>query len=768
MKPKRIFGQLNRSDDAPAGFISRSEASAILQSLDDKEISLQQVTKPARVFCFGVFEVDAATGELRKHGVRVRLQGQPAQILLMLLNRAGDVVSREEICRQLWPPDTFVDFDQGLGTALRKLRQALGDDAETPRYIETIPKQGFRFVAPVERISALPQGATAVLPIRAIPPQASEAGGEFPEAQRRVFAWGAVLVVAACALSFILGWLLHILRAPPVGLVVSGYTKITNDGVPKTLIGTDGSRLYFENAWSDSIGEVGVTGGAISAILVPMPYFAFPEDVSPDGSHFLIATNEKGYVLDSPQWNVRLPGGSLRRLPDGGGAGFSPDGNSVAFQTAEGEIWAVGSDGSGAQRLVSGQSFPGLTASSADASTRLFAGRVAWSPDGGRLRFATHDRLWEVSSSGANLHEVIPGWHVSSSQCCGSWTPDGRLFVFLDITKGPIAQPEIWALSERGGLITRAPAQPVQLTTGPIGWGQPIPGRDGKKIFATGTTHRGALSRFDQRTGQFEPFLGGISAHFVSFSKDGQFVAYVSYPEGILWRANRDGTNPVQLTDPPINALMPRWSPDGSQIVFNHFATSHLDAYVVAARGGSPQRLVPEDQEGMGDPNWSPDGRKVVVSTAGPFTRKGTVRILDVGTHQIAIVPGSEGIYSPRWSPDGRYIAGMPVGATSLKIFDLESQRWTELIGKDTLGALGFPTWSRDSKSIYFLRIAASGEKGIFRIRARGGDSERVVSLKSTDLGGWWSWMGLDSGDAPLVLRDTGSNDIYALTLEQK
>ena len=129
---------------------------------------------------------------------------------------------------------------------------------------------------------------------------------------------------------------------------------------------------------------------------------------------------------------------------------------------------------------------------------------------------------------------------------------------------------------------------------------------------------------------------------------------------------------------------------------------------------------------------------------------------------------GSDGIYSPRWSPDGRYIAAMPVDATSLKIFDLESQQWSEPVRRETLGTLAFPSWSRDSKSIYFTCIAASGDKGIFRIRAGGGDPERVASLKSIDLGGRWGWMGLDPGDAPLVLRDTGSNDIYALTLEQK
>jgi DNA-binding winged helix-turn-helix (wHTH) protein len=129
-------------------------ASAILQIL--KEVVVQEAAKSAGVFRFGVFEVDAATGELRKQGLRIRLQEQPSQLLLMLLNHAGEVVSREEIRRKLWPPDTFVDFDSSLGTALRKLRQALGDSADNPRFIETLARRGYRFIAPVHGPSAIP------------------------------------------------------------------------------------------------------------------------------------------------------------------------------------------------------------------------------------------------------------------------------------------------------------------------------------------------------------------------------------------------------------------------------------------------------------------------------------------------------------------------------------------------------------------------------------------------------------------------------------
>jgi DNA-binding winged helix-turn-helix (wHTH) protein len=140
-----------------------------------KRIAMEETAKSARVFRFGVFEVDAATGELRRQGLRIRLQEQPCQILLMLLDRAGEVVSREDIRRQLWPPDTFVDFAQSLGTtALRKVRQALCDDAGTPRYIETIPKHGFRFLAPVERLSIGCQRSSAVAPRSTSEPPASD------------------------------------------------------------------------------------------------------------------------------------------------------------------------------------------------------------------------------------------------------------------------------------------------------------------------------------------------------------------------------------------------------------------------------------------------------------------------------------------------------------------------------------------------------------------------------------------------------------------
>ena len=157
---------------------------------------------------------------------------------------------------------------------------------------------------------------------------------------------------------------------------------------------------------------------------------------------------------------------------------------------------------------------------------------------------------------------------------------------------------EIWALDERRSVFRRRSIEPVQLTTGPIRWEQPVPSKDGKTILARGVLLRGELSRFDSKTRQFQPFLRGISAQGATFSRDGKFVAYVSYPEGTLFKANADGSNPVQLTDPPLEAFLPRWSPDGTQIAFSAADdANYINAnYIVPVEGGTPRRLVHDDK----------------------------------------------------------------------------------------------------------------------------------------------------------------------------
>jgi dipeptidyl aminopeptidase/acylaminoacyl peptidase len=295
----------------------------------------------------------------------------------------------------------------------------------------------------------------------------------------------------------------------------------------------------------------------------------------------------------------------------------------------------------------------------------------------------------------------------------------------------------------------------MQLTSEPLSYSMPVVSVDGKTIFAIGSQLRGELVRFNQKTQQFESYLSGISADGVEFTKDGQWVAYVSYPGGNLWRSRADGSDRLQLTFPPMQAFLPRWSSDQKQIAFT--ATLHGRRgknYLVSANGGIPQPLVPEETSDEYDPNWSPEGNSVV------FASSETIKIVDVRTHRVSVVPGSKELWSPRWSPDGRYLVAMT--PQELKLFDFKAQVWSELAKLTT----AYPNWSRDGNYVYFYSVGA--DPAVYRVQVSDRKVERIVSLKGVRLtiSTFGTWCGLAPDDSPLILRDVGSQEIYAFDLQ--
>jgi Tol biopolymer transport system component len=302
------------------------------------------------------------------------------------------------------------------------------------------------------------------------------------------------------------------------------------------------------------------------------------------------------------------------------------------------------------------------------------------------------------------------------------------------------------------------------LTSGPIHWSNPAPSKDGKTIFAAGFTPRGELVRLDAKTKQFQPFLGGISANLVAFSKGGQAVAYVSYPDDVLWRANKDGSERVQLSTPPLQPESVSWSPDGTQILFmSPSPQGGLKAYIVSSQGGDARRLLPEDNGDQTDPSWSPDGRQIIFAASLIGDQKSTIRILDLSSRQVTILPESAGKFSAHWSPDGQFIAASSLDITKLYLFDIKTQSWSTI--HEGMG--GYVTWSSDSRLLYFLRTTA--DSAILRVPVRGRNPEVVADLKDFHYTGTLTvWFGLDFTDAPLLLRDVGTQDVYALTLERK
>ena len=188
------------------------------------------------------------------------------------------------------------------------------------------------------------------------------------------------------------------------------------------------------------------------------------------------------------------------------------------------------------------------------------------------------------------------------------------------------------------------------------------------------------LERFDLKSHVFAPFLYGISAEFLAFSKDGQWVAFVSYPEGTLWKSKADGSERVQLTFPPLHAVLPRWSPDGKTIVFFDFPQSSTQPgriYVISSDGGTPRELMPNDTHNQQDPTWSADGSKIAyagdANDAAVSDGAPAIHIYDLQSQKITSLPDSHGLFSPRWSPDGQTIAAMTSDSSSLRLFDFQN-----------------------------------------------------------------------------------------------
>jgi hypothetical protein len=332
-------------------------------------------------------------------------------------------------------------------------------------------------------------------------------------------------IVAAALLAYV-----ELRPLPPPR--VTTYRQITSDGFSKEIAGTDGARLYFTEdlgvgSW---IAQMATSGGEVARVPRPSPFFRL-WDVSPDGSSLL--TGEITTYTQGPVWTLPILGGSPYHVGNlvASAAAWSPDGQLIAY-AQQGDLFVAQNDGSGTRKL---------------ASVRGKILMPAWSPDGRRIRFTVFDEpkqsltLWEVSPEGANAHSLFKGWHNPSHECCGRWALNGRYFVFA-------SQGAIWALAEPRGLLRRAALQPVRLTSGAIPFSQALPSKDGKQLFAVGVAPRGEVVRYDERSKQFVPFLSGVSAEFVTFSKDAQFVAYVTYPDGALWRSKADGSDRLQLT----------------------------------------------------------------------------------------------------------------------------------------------------------------------------------------------------------------------------
>ena len=700
----------------------------------------QPVSEARRLVRFGIFEVDLRERELRKGGVKIKITSQPFEVLAILLEHPGEVVTREEFQRRLWP-ETFVDVEHNLNTAINKIREALSDSADSPHFVETLPRRGYRFIGTVN--------GDHRAAFDSLPPQ------------NRSKSKIAVTGIALLVLIGMLVWVFWPALVPPK---VVGSVQITSDRLPKLNFVGDDARLYVSETVNGHsiLNQVSADGGEISQIPTPFPNVNVV-GIAPNHSELLVTSFVTGAEAESPLWLLPTPAGSPRRLGeviarDGAwsplgrhGAGWSPDGREIVYANGS-SLYLAKSDGSETRALTTVAGVPYAP---------------VFSPDGSRLRFTVFDpktafrSLWEIAADGSAMHALLSGRNKQLNECCGTWNPDGQYFVF---ESGHGYDTTIWIRMEKAGRFRKIAPEPVQLTTGPLSFRNPIFSKNGKKLFVIGQQNRGELVRYDARSQQFVPFLGGISASFVDFSRDGQWVAYVTYPEFALWRSRVDGSDRLRLTSPLWGVGSPHWSPDGTRIAFLAKQTGRFKIFLVSAEGGNPQEVLPGERS-EGSTTWSPDGSSLAFGRT-PDLELGAfgpapVQILNLKSGQVSAVPGSEGLYAVSWSPDGQYLSAMTSDSSKLMLFDFTTKKWLEL----AKGSFAYPNWSHDGEYIYFEDF---GKGEIRRVAVSSHKFESVAGIRELrrpgDYAGIWSAPAYDG--SPMVMRDTGIQEIYALDLQ--
>lgn len=708
---------------------------------------------------FGDFEVDSIRCRLSRNGRDLRLGKQPLDLLIVLITRRDELVTREEIAAVLWGTATFVDSEHGINSAVRKIRKALGDQAESPKYIETVPRRGYRFVSLVT--IRMEQAATAASVPDATDPAIAlhkpvfglDVGRRWPPRFARLgIGIASVLALAAAVLASLTGrhW-------PENSPVQPSWKPITKAIHLVSRLASDGNNVYWTQY--DESGckpwQVPVDGGA-DAAPVPIPFpNAYVTDATPDGRLLLIVRDScktsDVQGIQGPIWELTLGSGLTRRLGDLNGmdASYSPDSRRIALSRWD-ELWIANRDGSEAHRVAH---LPGGTVT------------VHWSPDGKRLLFSLQSNtewrypLWAAEIESGKVMPFLPDRNDGTEVLDGAWTRDGQ-FVFP--AKGSLGT-DLWRLVPKAWPSSGHAAQ--QLTHGPLNFSLPvaIPGRS--QLAVVGAHKQGELQYFDARIQHFVPFLNGISAEMVDFSRDGKWVAYVTYPERVLWRSRIDGSAALQLTHGSLQAGLPRISPDTSRVAFTgDYSGRELRTWIVPFNGGEPR---PASQLAAGTaevaPTWSPDGTKLLFRLDLAVQRN-VLAILDITSGKTEQVPGSEQKFNQRWSPDGKWIVATPKSQNGLYLFNLARREWMPLAGMRA----DYPSWSRDSDYVYFCTHLDSGEEAIYRVPMASRKPERVTTLVGTERAFnsiYNQWVGLAPDNSPMILRSADLQQIYLLSL---
>ena len=657
----------------------------------------------SRIVRFGIFEVDLKEGDLRRSGLKVKLQEQPLQVLGVLLEHPGEVVTREELRTKLWPADTFVDFDHGLNAAVRRLRDALGDSADTPRFVETVARRGYRFIFPVQGL-APPRSQPFPIGDNEVPPS--------PKPWRKTVLLAGLLLLAVGSSWWFLRPELPKPQLTERRLTANPYDAPVTSGV----ISPDGKYLAFTDKTGLYLRQV--DGGETHAVPLQKGFDGKAESWFPDSTH-LVVSHVEDPMKPSSLWEIAVMGGTPRKLCDDGAfARVSSDGSKIAFlRSTNEEIWLMQADGGYARRIVSGG--------------ENYFGPVAWAPDGMRfayVRTKVHygtprlDRQIEVYDvTNARVELVLPLRGLAEDV---GWANAGRLIYSLQEPPPNEDDFNLWSVNldsrtERptgsGTRITsgRGPTAGISIT------------RDGRRM---------ALWR---RTRQPDVYVAQLEAQGKTLSKPQRLTLdeREDYPwswtpdsKAVLFTSNRDGTfhifkQAIDQTQPELlvggseDLYMPRLSPDGSTVLY--LVTTKMGEPSVNSRlmriplAGGPSQFVLEahgiwNQECARLPSTLCVYSRIEANeqrffTFDPISGKGTELLAAKMRKEDG---DNDHVFAWGLSPDGKYLVTHqfygPQKVPGLRVLPLAggsarfipSSNWAANCGLD---------WAADSKSVWVV-----------------------------------------------------------------
>lgn len=579
-----------------------------------------------KIVRFGAFAVDLTSAELRKHGSLLRLQEQPFKILQALLEQPGAIVSREELVRRLWPGGTFVDFERGLNAAVTRLRQALNDSAESPRYVETVARRGYRFIASIE-------------------PEAEALPAPVPPVRRPSWVMaGAASVLIVATLTGV--WWVRSRPAPALAdraLTVVPLTSEPGFAVCPTA-SPDGNQIAYE--WDQGRREprifVKLVGPGEPVRLTRGNAEEFCPAWSPDGKYvaFVRAMTEtkRGIFL------VPALGGAERKVGEfNRGILYYPEFRPrlMSWTPDAGHLITAIPNEEGFSRLfvIATDTGERTLLATSDPNAHYWDRDPAVSPDGKLLVFS-RERGYGASDLlviglSADLRAIGEARRLTSEADAGryaetaAWTSDGHEVVYCSNREG---SPRIWRIGLQPGAVPRQ-----VRSVGPDSF-LPVISKQGRLVYAHGywddNIWRQELTPHSGKLNAPENLISSTAQDSsAQYSPDGTHIAFQSARSGYyeVWICGSEGERCRQLTsyNGPMSGT-PRWSPDGRSIAFDSAAAGKFDVYVVNVEGGSPRRLTPGPEEAE-VPSWSRDGDWIYFSS-----RK-------TGRHEVWKVPSAGG-----------------------------------------------------------------------------------------------------------------------------